>query len=102
MLWTRGLAWAWRYAGVQEVSIGNGSVAVLATARSGHDLGDIRSGTTSGVRGTCVGMWVQGLGRGWAAVCGAAGLGCSAVVAQHCVGVVELSASGVQWCVQRL
>ena len=28
MLWTRGLAWAWRYAGVQEVSIGNGSVAV--------------------------------------------------------------------------
>ena len=54
---------------------GNGLVAVLATARSGHDLGDIRSGATSGVRGMCVGMWVQGLGRGWAAVCGAAGPG---------------------------
>ena len=38
------LAWAWRYAGVQEVNFGNGLVAVLATARSGHDLGDIRSG----------------------------------------------------------
>ena len=36
-------------------------------------------------------MRVQGLGRGWAAVCGAAGLGCFAVMAQYCVGVVELS-----------
>ena len=42
---------------------------------------------------------VQGLGRGWAAVCGAAGLGCFAVMAQswtNCVGVVELSAAAVQ------
>ena len=44
ILRTRGLAWAWRYACVQEVNFGNGLVAVLATARSGHDLGDIRSG----------------------------------------------------------
>ena len=33
-------------------------------------------------------MRVQGLGRGWAAVYGAAGLGCFAVMAQDCVGVV--------------
>ena len=44
ILRTRRFAWAWRYAGVQEVNFGNGFVAVLATARSGHDLGDIRSG----------------------------------------------------------
>ena len=44
ILRTRELAWAWRYACVQEVNFGNGLVAVLATARSGHDLGDIRSG----------------------------------------------------------
>ena len=41
-------------------------------------------------------------GRGRAAVCDAAGLGCSAVMAQQCAGVVELSASGMQRCVQRL
>ena len=49
-------------------------------------------------------MWVQGLGRGWAAVCGAAGLGCFAVMAQswtNCVGVVELSATAVQGCMRR-
>ena len=49
-------------------------------------------------------MWVQGLGRGWAAVCGAAGLGCFAVMAQswtNCVGVVELSAAAVQGCMRR-
>ena len=51
---------------------------------------------------TCVRMWVQGLGRGWAAVHRAAGQGRSAVMAQDCVGVVELSAAGVQRCVQRL
>lgn len=44
---------------------------------------------------------VQGLGRGWAAVCGAAGLGCFAVMAQYCVGVVELSAAAVQGCMRR-
>ena len=44
ILRTRRFVWAWRYAGVQEVNFGNGFVAVLATARSGHDLGDIRSG----------------------------------------------------------
>ena len=47
---------------------------------------------------------VQGLGRGWAAVCGAAGLGCFAVMAQswtNCVRVVELSATAVQGCMRR-
>ena len=47
-------------------------------------------------------MRVQGLGRELATVCGAAGLGCFAVMAQHCVRVVELSAAAMQRCVQRL
>ena len=42
ILRTRGLAWAWRYACVQEVNFGSRLAAVLATARSGHDLGDIQ------------------------------------------------------------
>jgi hypothetical protein len=74
---TRGLSWVWRYTCVQEVSFGNGLVAVLATARSRHDLGDIRSGATSGVRGTCDECGCKDLGEdgqlyavllGWAAL----------------------------------
>ena len=51
---------------------------------------------------TCVGMWVQGLGQGRAAIHGAAGQGCSAVMAQDCARVVEVSAAGVLRCMQRL
>ena len=50
----------------------------------------------------CVGMWVQGLGQGRAAIHGAAEQGCLAVMAQDCVGVVEVSTAGVLLCVQRL
>ena len=102
ILWTRGLAWAWRYACVQEVNLGSRLVAVLASRR-GLDLGDIRSG------GNIWSMWYMCMntgagtwGREWATVCGAAGLGYSAVMAQHCVRVVELLAPGVQQCVQKL
>jgi hypothetical protein len=43
-------------------------------------------------------MWVQGLGRGWAAVqCAAVQSG---YAVKACVGAVELSVSGVQRCVQ--
>ena len=41
---TQRLAWAWRCMGVQEVNFGSRLVAVLATAQSRHDLGDIQSG----------------------------------------------------------
>ena len=50
----------------------------------------------------CVRMRVQGLGRGWVAVYGAAGQGGFAVMAQDCVRVVELSAAGVQRYMQGL
>ena len=55
----------------------------------------------SGVQITCVRMQVQGLGRGCAAVRGAAGLGCFAVMAQYCARAVELLAAAVQQCMQR-
>ena len=42
------------------------------------------------------------LGRGWAAVHSAAGLGCFAVMAQDCVRVMELSAAGIQRCMHML
>ena len=99
----RRFAWAWRYAGVQEAGdLGNGPNVVPAWHRYWLVLGAIGKG--DGVRNTdhVCRMRVQGLGRGWAAVCGAAGLGCFAVMAQYCVGVVELSAAAVQGCMRRV
>ena len=84
ILRTRRLAWAWRCAGVQEAgNLGNGLYVVPAWHNHRLVLGAISRG--GGVRSmdyVCKDA-VQGLGRGWAAVCGAAGLGCFAVMAQN-------------------
>ena len=105
ILRTRRLACAWRCAGVQEAgNLENGPYVVPAWLSHRLALGAISRG--GGVRSkdyVCKDA-VQGLGRGWAAVCGAAGLGCFAVMAQswtNCVGVVELSAAAVQGCMRR-
>ena len=94
------LAWTWRYTCVQEAgSCGDRPAAVLGR----HDLGAVYGGCKAQDRcNMCVGMWVQGLGQGRAAIHGAAEQGCLAVMAQDCVGVVEVSTAGVLLCVQRL
>ena len=75
---------------------------VPAVAQSGHDLG------AESVGGRVWSTWYVCMNAGartWArmgSLCGAAGLGCFAVMAQYCVGVVELSATVVQRCMQRL
>ena len=77
-------------------------VVVPAVAQSGHDLG------AESVGGRVWNTWYMCMNAGartWArmgSLCGAAGLGCFAVMTQDCVGMVELLATGVQWCVQRL
>ena len=76
---------------------------VAAAALGRPDLSSMYGGCRAHDRcNTCVGVWVQGLERGRAAVHGAAAQGCLAVMAQDCVGVVGVSAAGVLQGVQRL
>ena len=88
--WIRGLARTWIYTSVQEVSNrGKRAQYSCGTTRLGAECEEVASEVPVRVR-----MWVQGLGRGWAAV------QCAAVQSDYavkaCVGAAKLSVTGVQ------